>query len=429
MLVQLAPTASGLEQVDAVLENEAAPDPVMVVDAVKLTAADVLFLSVTTCAAAVDPTVVDGNVREDGVIVTPVLVEVPVPETATVCGVEEAESLNVMVAVNVPAEAGVNVKVLVQLAPAASGLEQVDAVLENELAPDPVMVVDAVKVTAADVLFLSVTTCAAAVDPTAVDGNVRDDGVMVRPVLALVPVPDSATSCGDPVALSAIESDAVSEPAAAGLNSTEIVQLADAASDVVQVVADCRKELAFVPVNPIVPSVTAEALVFFTVTTCAAVVEPTVVEANVSVVGDTVTVRAAAVPVPVRATVWGEPEALSVNTSDAVRVPAAPGSKFTETVQDAPAAMGDGQFCEGMAKSFASVPLKPIDVKVADVVPVFLTVTLWLAEMTPTVVEGNVRLVGLKVNVGAAAPVKPLTRLVTFIEPRPVAWSYPLPAL
>ena len=50
------------------------------------------------------------------------------------------------------------------------------------------------------------------------------------------------------------------------------------------------------------PRVTAETLVFFTVTTCAAVVEPTVVEAKVSVVGDTVTVSGAAAPVPVSET-------------------------------------------------------------------------------------------------------------------------------
>ena len=41
------------------------------------------------------------------------------------------------------------------------------------------------------------------------------------------------------MALSAIDSDAVRDPAAVGLNSTEMVQLAPAASEVVQVVADC----------------------------------------------------------------------------------------------------------------------------------------------------------------------------------------------
>ena len=99
------------------------------------------------------------------------------------------------VAVNAPAEAGVNVIVLVQLAPAAS-VPHVLAVLANELAPVPVIVVYAVKLTAADVLFFNVITCVAALVPTIVDGNVSEVGVIVRPALALAPVPDSATVCG-----------------------------------------------------------------------------------------------------------------------------------------------------------------------------------------------------------------------------------------
>ena len=75
------------------------------------------------------------------------------------------------------------------------------------------------------------------------------------------------------MALSAIESEAVSDPAPVGLNSTDTVQLAAAASDVPQVVADLRKEDALVPVKPIVPTVTAVVPVFFTVTTCATVVD------------------------------------------------------------------------------------------------------------------------------------------------------------
>jgi len=228
---------------------------------------------------------------------------------------------------------------LVQLDPAGRGLVQVVAVLANELAPVPVMVVVAVKVTAAEVEFFSVITCVAALVPTAVDGNVKEDGVIVRPVLAAAPVPERATVCAVLEAESAIDNEAGSDPTAVGLNSTEMVQLAEAARDVVQVVADFTYEDAPVPVNPIVPSVTAETLVFFTVTTCAAVVDPTVVEANVRVVGDTVTVNAAAVaPVPVSATLCGEPVALSVKEIVPVAEPAAAGLKSTETVQVAPAA-------------------------------------------------------------------------------------------
>jgi hypothetical protein len=97
----------------------------------------------------------------------------------------------VIVAVSAPAAFGVKVMVLVQLAPAGRGLTQVEADLVKELAPEPVMVVEAVKVTAAAVPFLRVMSWVAADVPTAVDGKVSEDGVMVRPELA--PVPESVT--------------------------------------------------------------------------------------------------------------------------------------------------------------------------------------------------------------------------------------------
>ncbi len=105
-------------------------------------------------------------------------------------------------AVRVPAAAGVKVMVLVQVAPAGRGLEQVEADLVKELAPEPVMVVEAVKLTAEEVLFLRVMSCVAADVPTVVDGKVRLEGVIVRPTLALVPVPLRLTVCGDPSAVS-----------------------------------------------------------------------------------------------------------------------------------------------------------------------------------------------------------------------------------
>jgi len=189
----------------------------------------------------------------------------------------------------------------VQLAAAARDVVQVVADFTNDVALVPVNPI-VPSVTAETLVFFTVTTCAAVVEPTVVEANVSAVGATVTVNAAATPVPVIATSCGVPVALSAIDSEAGSEPATVGLNSTEMVQLAAAASDVVQVVADFTYDVAPVPVNPIVPSVTAETLVFFTVTTCAAVVDPTVVEANVSAVGDTVTVSAAATPVPVIAT-------------------------------------------------------------------------------------------------------------------------------
>jgi hypothetical protein len=165
--------------------------------------------------------------------------------------------------------------------------------MRKEVAFVPVSVSE-VSVNAAVPEFFTVTVCAAVVTPTVVDANVRLVGVSVTagPVAA-APVPDRVTACGDPVALSAIDSEAVNAPAAVGLNSTETVQVAAAAKDVVHVFAEMRKEVAFVPVSVSEVSVSAAVPEFFTVTTCAAVVTPTVVEAKVRLVG--VSVAAGAV--------------------------------------------------------------------------------------------------------------------------------------
>jgi hypothetical protein len=222
--------------------------------------------------------------------------------------------------------------------------------------------------------LLRVTICRSLVLPTTVAGKASE--VTLNPSApGATPVPVIETSCGVPVALSAIDSEAGSDPATVGLNSTEIVQLAAAASDVVQVVADFIYEVAPVPVNPIVPNVTADTLVFFTVTTCAAVVEPTVVEANVSAVGATVTVRAAATPVPVMATSCGVPVALSAMDNDAGSDPATVGLNSTEIVQLAAAASDVVQVVADFIYEVAPVPVNPIVPSVTADTLVFFTVT------------------------------------------------------
>ena len=136
---------------------------------------------------------------------------------------------------------------------------------------------------------MMVTTCAAVVEPTVVDAKVSAVGESETvKVDAAAPVPLRATICGVPVALSATDRFAASAPAAAGLNSTETVQLAAAANVVPQVVADFRNDVALVPVMVSEVSETVPVPVFLMVTTCAAVVEPTVVDAKVSVVGERV---------------------------------------------------------------------------------------------------------------------------------------------
>ncbi len=147
------------------------------------------------------------------------------------------------------------------------------------------------------------------------------------------------------------------------------------------------------------------------------------VEANVRLVGDTVTVNAAAAPVPLSATVCGEPVALSVKEIAPVADPVAAGLNSTDTVQVAPAAKGLGQV---VVRSMKSVdPVRAMVVKVTEELPVFFTVTDWAADVEPTVVDANVRLVGVKLSEGGADVGHAFARFATFREPSPVTRSYP----
>ena len=88
------------------------------------------------------------------------------------------------------------------------------------------------------------------------------------------PVPDSATVCGLPSALSAMVTDAVREPPAVGLNVTLMVQLAFTARVAAHVLVS-PKSPALVPVTLIELIVMVALPVFVSVTDCAALVEPT----------------------------------------------------------------------------------------------------------------------------------------------------------
>ena len=83
--------------------------------------------------------------------------------------------------------------------------------------------------------FFTATTCAADVDPTVVEAKVRLCGRQrYSGGRCRRPGPGQSNACGEPVALSAIDREAVNAPAAAGSNSTETVQLDAAANEVVQ---------------------------------------------------------------------------------------------------------------------------------------------------------------------------------------------------
>jgi hypothetical protein len=217
----------------------------------------------------------------------------------------------VTAAVNAPATVGLNSIEFVQLAPPAKVVEHVVAVSKNDVAFVPVIALAAENVAVVVPVFLIVMTCAAVVFPRIVEAKVRDAGVKLR-VGTASPVPFSATVCVPPVALSLYVTTAVSAPATVGLNSTEFVQLAPAASVVEHVVAVSKNEVAFVPVITLAAENVAVVVpVFLIVMTWAAVVFPRIVEAKVRDAGVKLSVGTAS-PVPLSVTVCVPPVALSL---------------------------------------------------------------------------------------------------------------------
>ncbi len=129
---------------------------------------------------------------------------------------------------------------------------------------------------------------------------------------------------------------------------------------------------------------------------------PVVCEEKVRLVGESVTAGAGVpelAPVPFRATVWGDPAALSVIVSVPARFPVAVGIKVTATVQVAPAATLVPQLLV-----WAKSPEAAIEVMASAAVPVLLTVTACAVLVVPVVWDAKVRLVGESVTAGAGVP-------------------------
>jgi hypothetical protein len=141
-----------------------------------------------------------------------------------VAGTGETEDTKVTftVPVNVPAEAGVNTTLMLQLAPAAIETQLLVCEKSDGLAP---WMEIADTCTALRPTFERVMSCDGLEVPAVWLAKVRVAGVK----LTTVQMPDSVMVCGLPPALSAIETKPVIVPLAAGANETEMVQLAPAA--------------------------------------------------------------------------------------------------------------------------------------------------------------------------------------------------------
>jgi hypothetical protein len=131
-----------------------------------------------------------------------------------------------------------------------------------------------------------------------------------------------------------IETLAFREPAADGVNVTEIVHVALAAS-VAGAVGQpfvCAKSPAFVPATAMLLIVSGALPVFCTVEVSTPLVVPTGCEAKLRVAGVKLTAGAGVDPVPLRPSVCGLSAALSVIVMFAELLPAAPGVNVTEMV-------------------------------------------------------------------------------------------------
>jgi len=317
-------------------------------------------------------TVCDGNVSVVGATVRVGVVAVPVPESATACGLPVALSAMLTLAVRAPPAVGLNVTLMMQFASTARLAGQV-FVWEKSPAFAPVKLTPVI-VSAALPLFVSVTDCGALDVPTFCDANVRLVGASVTVgAFAGAPVPVRLTLCGLPVALSVILTLAERAPVAVGLNVTLIVQFAFAARLAGQVLVSV-KSLAFAPAIVMLVIVSAALPEFVSVTACGALDVPTFCDANVRAVGASITAGAfAAVPVPVRGTDCGLPVALSATLTFAVRAPVAVGLNVTLIVQFAFAARLAGHVlvCE---KSPGFAPVIETLVIVRAAVPVLARV-------------------------------------------------------
>jgi hypothetical protein len=133
------------------------------------------------------------------------------------------------------------------------------------------------------------------------------------PVPLATPVPLKVTVCGEPLALSVIVRAPVRLPEAVGVNVTEMVQFAPAATELAQFCVSAKSPDALIEVmySAAVPE-------FVSVIVCTTLVEVVICEAKVRVDGDNIIPGVGAIPMPLKPTVWGEPVALSAMVSEPV---------------------------------------------------------------------------------------------------------------
>jgi len=290
-----------------------------------------------------------------------------------------------------PEVVGVNVTFTVQFAPAATVELQLFVSAKFALALIPEMVNVAVPV------LVSVRESGWLVVPTIWSPKLRVFGEKETfGDVWVVPVPLRETVCGLPDALSVTESVPLRMPEVVGLNVTFTVQFAPAATVELQLIVSAKFALALIPemVNVAVPELVS-------VTESGWLVAPTNSAPKLRVFGEKETFGDAwVVPVPLRETVCGLPDALSVTDSVPVKLPEVVGLNVTFTVQFAPAATVEPQLF--VSAKFAPA-LTPETVSVAVPELVSVTESGWL--VVPTSSSPKLRVFGEKEATGVEGEV------------------------
>jgi hypothetical protein len=332
------------------------------------------LLSVTDLGELVDPIATLAKVTLPGDTDTlPAPESVPIPERETRSDVPFA--VRPRVAVREPDDVGLNTTLMVQLAAAARlAPHELLAIWKSPaFAPEsPAAPSDA----AVKLLLLNVTVWAALELPSTVSGNEIEVGFTATvPVAATLPVPESVTWWGLPLAESEIVNIAVRDPEAVGLKRRPMLQLPEPERLEPQLLLAIEKSPEFVPeiVTLAMEIVVVPSLC--RVTDWTALAEPTLAMPKESVCGVMARVLIFPVAVPESDTVCDElnPEWLMVSVAS--RAPGSWGVKVTVTIQLEWAARVAPQVWLVMEKSAALVPEMPMLFIVTGDPPTLLRVT------------------------------------------------------
>jgi hypothetical protein len=188
--------------------------------------------------------------------------------------------------------------------------------------------------------------------------------------------------CGEVLALSVMVTAAVTAPAAVGAKCPWIVQFAPTARLVPQLLANTNSD-ALAPVTAMLVMDKAAVPVLVMVTDCDPLDVSTVVDPNDKLVADRVT--GGARPVPLKAMLCGEVEALSVMAMAAFNAPVVAGAKCPWIVQLAPTARLVPQLFAN-TNEVAPAPVTAMLVIDTAAVPLLVMVTVCDPLVMPTIV-------------------------------------------